>query len=97
MLKTVKVQAKHGKVTQKTHGANRNYRYVWDVSGHSRDPSGVPVVAPSDALVIPEASVSLIFYIIFPEFLEHFEWPKNLKYKNRRKQQLTAGCTGLID
>src|SRR3954462_3681971 len=28
----MKVQAKHGKVTQNMHGANRNYRYVWDVS-----------------------------------------------------------------
>src|SRR3954464_13097103 len=66
----------------------------WD---HARDPSGVPVVAPSAALVIPEASGSLIFYLIFPDFLEHFEWPENLKYKNSRKQQLAAGCTGLID
>src|SRR4051812_32891064 len=40
--------------------------------GHARDPSGVHVVAPSAALVIPEASGSLVFYIIFPEFLEHF-------------------------
>ena len=28
----MKVQAKHGKVTQNMHGASRNYRYVWDVS-----------------------------------------------------------------
>ena len=28
----MKVQANHGKVTQNLHGANRNYRYVWDVS-----------------------------------------------------------------
>src|SRR4051812_24447458 len=28
----MKVQAKHGKVTQNMHGANRNYIYVWDVS-----------------------------------------------------------------
>src|SRR4051812_46098508 len=34
----MKVQAKHGKVTQIMHGASRNYRYVWDVS-----------VAPLDA------------------------------------------------
>src|SRR3954469_21337361 len=32
----MKVQAKHGKVTQNMHGANRNYRYVWDVSKPSR-------------------------------------------------------------
>src|SRR4051812_41306393 len=37
----MKVQAKHGKVTQNMHGTSRNYRYVWDVSpchsheGHS--------------------------------------------------------------
>src|SRR3954467_4812768 len=30
----MKVQAKHGKVTQIMHGASRNYRYVWDVSHH---------------------------------------------------------------
>ena len=28
----MKVQAKHGEVTQNMHGASRNYRYVWDVS-----------------------------------------------------------------
>ena len=28
----MKVQAKHGNVTQNMHGASRNYRYVWDVS-----------------------------------------------------------------
>ena len=28
----MKVQAKHGKVTQVMHGASRNYRYVWDIS-----------------------------------------------------------------
>ena len=28
----MKVQAKHGRVTQNMHGARRNYRYVWDVS-----------------------------------------------------------------
>src|SRR4051812_42677910 len=31
----MKVQAKHGKVTQIMHGASRNYRYVWDVSDAS--------------------------------------------------------------
>ena len=30
--KCIKVQEKHGKVTQNMHGASRNYRYVWDVS-----------------------------------------------------------------
>src|SRR4051812_30604049 len=29
----MKVQAKYGKVTQIMHGASRNYRYIWDVSG----------------------------------------------------------------
>ena len=28
----MKVQAKHGKVTQNMHGASINYIYVWDVS-----------------------------------------------------------------
>ena len=40
--------------------------------GRARDPSGVPVVAPSPPLVIPEASGTLTFYVNFPEFLEHF-------------------------
>ena len=40
--------------------------------GRARDPSGVPVVAPFPPLVFPEASGTLIFYMIFPEFLEHF-------------------------
>src|SRR4051812_12205149 len=31
----MKVQAKHGKVTQNMHGASRNYRYVWDLSERS--------------------------------------------------------------
>jgi len=35
----MKVQAKHGKVTQNMHGASRNYRYVWDVS---TSPSLIP-------------------------------------------------------
>src|ERR1044071_6669944 len=39
--------------------------------GRARDPSGVPVVAPSATLAIPEASVALIFYIFFSELLEH--------------------------
>src|SRR3954467_11954447 len=36
--------------------------------GRARDPSGVPVVAPSAALVIPEASWSLIIYLFFLDF-----------------------------
>src|SRR4051812_14788034 len=28
----MKVQEKHGKVTQNMHGASINYRYIWDVS-----------------------------------------------------------------
>src|SRR3954471_2035558 len=41
--------------------------------GRAMDPSGVLVVAPPlSSLVISEASGALIFYITFPEFLEHF-------------------------
>src|SRR3954470_3212477 len=47
-------------------------------------------------LVIPEGSSALIFYIIFPEFLEHFKYRENLKYKNSRKQELALRCTELI-
>ena len=37
--KYMKVQAKHGKVTQNMHGVSKNYRYVWDVS---TSPSLIP-------------------------------------------------------
>ena len=47
-------------------------------------------------LVIPDASWTLIFYIIFTEFLGHFKYRENLKYKNNRKQELALGCTELI-
>src|SRR3954471_16057994 len=47
-------------------------------------------------LVIPEASWTLIFYIIFPEFLGHFKYRENLKYKDSRKQEVALGCTELI-
>src|SRR3954468_11229937 len=30
----MKVQAKHGKVTQNMHGTSRNYRYVWTYHSH---------------------------------------------------------------
>ena len=47
-------------------------------------------------LVIPKASGALIFYIIFPGFIGHFNYWKNLKFKNSRKQELGTGCTELI-
>src|SRR4051812_32841092 len=47
-------------------------------------------------LVIPEASWTLIFYIIFLEYLGYFKYRENLKYKNSKKQELTLGCTELI-
>src|SRR3954463_12925629 len=40
--------------------------------GRATCPPGCLVVAPFPLLVIPEASVALIFFIFFPEFLEHF-------------------------
>ena len=40
--------------------------------GRARDPPGLLVVAPFPLLIIPEGSVTLIFYIFFPEFFEHF-------------------------
>ena len=33
----MKVHQKHSKVTQNMHGASRNDRYVWDVSGNYRN------------------------------------------------------------
>ena len=47
-------------------------------------------------LVISEASWTQILYIIFPEFLGHFKYRENLKYKNSRKQELALGYTELI-
>src|SRR4051812_32426572 len=40
--------------------------------GRARDRPGLLVGGPSAALGIPEASVVLIFYLIFPDFLENF-------------------------
>ena len=36
--KCMKVHQKHTNVTQNMHGARRNYRYVWDVSGWHANP-----------------------------------------------------------
>ena len=36
------------------------------------------------------------FYIIFWEFIGHFKYRENLKYKNSRKQELALGCSELI-
>src|SRR4051812_5457946 len=40
--------------------------------GRARDPPGLLVVDPFPLLFIREAYGALIFYLIFPEFLEHF-------------------------
>src|ERR1041384_4897209 len=59
MVKCMKVQAKHGKVTQNMHGASRNYRYVWDVSRVFH----TSIYAP------PSASFFLNFYdVTLPDF-----------------------------
>src|SRR3954469_8991803 len=91
--------------------ARAKYRRRGAPRGSTRDPgwslARPPRVAPPGRLgpwwvpsfpllVIPEASWTLIFYIIFPEFLGHFKYRENLKYKNSRKQELTLGCTELI-
>ena len=47
-------------------------------------------------LAFREASGALIFYIIFPEFFGLFKYRENLKYRNKRKQELALGCTELI-
>ena len=60
-------------------------------------PRAGPRQAPScRVLVIPEASGVLIFYIILPGFIGHFNYWINLKYKNSRKQELATRCTELI-
>src|SRR4051812_40802470 len=43
-------------------------------------------------LVIREASVTLIFYIILLEFLEHFLWLENLKYKKAENKNWQLGA-----
>ena len=56
-----------------------------------------PWWSPSGSLLtFPEAFRVLIFYIIFREFIGHFKYRENLKYKNSRKQELVLGCTELI-
>src|SRR3954469_23545508 len=46
--------------------------------------------------VLPEGSFTLIFYLIFPEFLEHILYGGKLKQKNSRKHELALWCTELI-
>src|SRR4051812_2199262 len=41
--------------------------------GRARDPPGCLVVGPLPFLVIPEGSLTLIFYIIFLDFSDHFK------------------------
>src|SRR3954465_2654906 len=87
------------------------YRRMGAPRGSTRDPGGSlarpPRAAPPGRqepwwvpcfplLVIPEASGTLIFYIIFLEFLGHLKYRENLKYKNSRKRELALGCTELI-
>ena len=45
---------------------------AWPRVGPRQGPFWSPCGAPSPPLVLPEASRTLIFYIIFPEILEHF-------------------------
>ena len=47
-------------------------------------------------LVLREASSALIFYTIFREFIGHYRYRENLKYKNSRKQELALRCTELM-
>ena len=90
--------------------AGAKYRPKGAPSGATRQPGGQaarprggpgtllgPWWWPScHVLVIPEAYGTLIFYIIFPGFIGYFNYWKNLKYKNSRKQELALGCTELI-
>src|SRR4051812_40851835 len=36
----MKVHQKHNNITQNMHGASRNYRYVWDISGDTKEVRG---------------------------------------------------------
>src|SRR3954468_24445437 len=65
--------------------------------GRARHPPGCLVVALLSCLVYSGSFRSADFYIIFPRFIGHFNYWKNLKYKNNRKQELATGCTELID
>src|SRR3954467_977710 len=53
-------------------------------------------VPPGPQLMFPEASDALILYMIFREFIGHFKYWENLKYKNNRKQELALRCIELI-
>src|ERR1043165_2358743 len=50
----------------------------------------------SPLLILPESSITLIFYIFFMDFFGHFNQPENLKNKNSRNRELATGCTELI-
>ena len=66
----------------------------WGRAGH---PPGPLVVALLPCLGYSGSFRSADFYIIFPRFIGHFNYWKNLKYKNSRKQELATRCTELID
>src|SRR3954471_19212925 len=51
----MKVQAKHGKVTQNMHGASRNYRYVWDVSAADGPPRESIYLSKESMAMVKEA------------------------------------------
>ena len=81
-----------------TQGVHQGSRRVPGVPPRAAPPGRLETwwVPSFPLLVIPEASSALIFYIFFPEFLGHFKYRENLKYKNSRKQELTLRCTELI-
>ena len=77
-------------------GPSQEGRWRGQGLGRARHPPGCPLAALWAPLGLTEASGMLIFYIIFLGFIGHFNYWKNLKYKNRRKQELATGCTELI-
>ena len=74
----MKVQAKHGKVTQNMHGARRNYRYVSDVSHgyfivfweryitseHHETPVHLSSLLPSLLLLLSSLLLLLCYYFV---------------------------------
>src|SRR4051812_31347069 len=82
----MKVQAKHGKVTQNMHGASRNYRYVWDVSRTSkRHTSTVRLKHASSVSIQLFTSFFILFQknLLLPLGVPLFEFGCSLTQKSK--------------
>src|SRR3954470_15842716 len=64
--------------------------------GRARHPPGCLVVALLPCLGYSGSFRSADFLYNFSGIIGHFNYWKNLKYKNSKKQELATGCTELI-